>query len=715
MSESTWHPLTRGKTKCPIVGQPEELAQNELPTFGAILRAYLWHRNDIKTTAKDPPHKIIAENLISKLINVWQSSSIPIVSRKRIYDMISNLHNQYKSLLKVNKNRRNSNSFKKKLQLFQEKLRQLFDIACCKCTDFEKCTCVKENKVPQTEIPFLTDQRGLRAMVIGGMDKKTTTANINKISRRLKDCSNLTKEKTSEITFESVELGSSNSSSTTNTDVSDFEEELTNRLKLSTKKKKIKDLPSLGAVCDRTGISNRSAALLATSVLQDHGIISEENKDSIIDRHKVSRQRSKSRKTQKDSKQQIPIKALYFDGRKDKTLTQIEKGAKKSLNIITEEHITMLQEPGSEFIGHVTPTSGSALNITTAIINYLERENIDTAELKAVGCDGTVTNTGLKNGIISCIERILGRPLQWVICLLHGNELPLRHLVTSLDGKTSGPAGLTGEIGKQLNDCEKLPVANYASVHSDYFNTFPNINDLSTDQQYLLDICKAISQGTCEESLANRSPGKMAHSRWVTTANRILRLYISTENPSKNMIEIVTFIMHVYSPMWFKIKSQPSLIYGAKHIHETIVRMRNLSVQTQDIVKPVLQRNGYFCHPENILISMVADDRSHIRELGWRRILKARKSKNLAEVRSFKVPPIKFDAENYFDMIEWQDDITEPPLTKEISESHIAELIKSQEAYQGITDIPCHTQAVERLIKLVTEASEKVCGEERRD
>lgn len=64
---------------------------------------------------------------------------------------------------------------------------------------------------------------------------------------------------------------------------------------------------------------------------------------------------------------------LYFDGGKDKTRTQEKRGAKKSLNIIAEEHIALLQEPGSEFLGHVTPTSGSALNITTAIMKYLEK------------------------------------------------------------------------------------------------------------------------------------------------------------------------------------------------------------------------------------------------------------------------------------------------------------------------------------------------------
>ena len=38
------------------------------------------------------------------------------------------------------------------------------------------------------------------------------------------------------------------------------------------------------------------------------------------------------------------------------------------------------------------------------------------------------TMTGCKNGAIRCIEEILGRPLQWAICLLHLNEVPLRQV-----------------------------------------------------------------------------------------------------------------------------------------------------------------------------------------------------------------------------------------------------------------------------------------------
>ena len=73
-------------------------------------------------------------------------------------------------------------------------------------------------------------------------------------------------------------------------------------------------------------------------------------------------------------------------------------------------------------------------------------------ELKAVGCDGTVINTGSKNGVIRQLEMFTAHPLQWHICLLHTNELPLQHLIQHLDGKTNDPRGFSGAIGKMLEN-----------------------------------------------------------------------------------------------------------------------------------------------------------------------------------------------------------------------------------------------------------------------
>ena len=46
---------------------------------------------------------------------------------------------------------------------------------------------------------------------------------------------------------------------------------------------------------------------------------------------------------------------------------------------------------------------------------------------------------------------------------------------------------------------------------------------LSTDQKYLYAICQAVVSGYFPVDLIHKCPGKMAHSRWLTTANRILR------------------------------------------------------------------------------------------------------------------------------------------------------------------------------------------------
>jgi hypothetical protein len=112
-----------------------------------------------------------------------------------------------------------------------------------------------------------------------------------------------------------------------------------------------------------------------------------------------------------------------------------------------EEHYTLVQEPQSKYIGHVCVPNGESKTIKDAIIGYFARSKTSLQHLVAVGCDGTVVNTGITGGVIRLLELELGRPLQWFICLLHANELPLRHLFLKLDGVTQGPRSMSGPIG----------------------------------------------------------------------------------------------------------------------------------------------------------------------------------------------------------------------------------------------------------------------------
>ena len=75
------------------------------------------------------------------------------------------------------------------------------------------------------------------------------------------------------------------------------------------------------------------------------------------------------------------------------------------------------------------------------------------------------------------------------------------------------------------------------------------------------------------------------------------------------------------------------------------------------------------------------------------------------------VPKINFGASTYYDMIEW-DNITEPPLTKDISRESIMDCLnrKQFDVELKFVNLPSHTQAVDRHIKLVTEVSSRVSG-----
>ncbi|GBL76682.1 hypothetical protein AVEN_53380-1 [Araneus ventricosus] len=168
---------------------------------------------------------------------------------------------------------------------------------------------------------------------------------------------------------------------------------------------------------------------------------------------------------------------------------------------------------------------------------------------------------------------------------------------------------------------------------------------MSKDQQYLLDILNAITLGHCPEYFANRDPGPLFHSRWLTVVNRVFRLYIISTDPSGNLKEIVSFILKSYIPVWFAIKKGKYFTDGPKHVFQAIQTSWYLFDELLQVFDPVMQRNAFFEHTENVLLVMLIDEREHIRELDYRRILKARQIVTEKKTfRNFVPPKINFQA-----------------------------------------------------------------------
>lgn len=155
--------------------------------------------------------------------------------------------------------------------------------------------------------------------------------------------------------------------------------------------------------------------------------------------------------------------------------------------------------------------------------------------------------------------------------------------------------------------------------------------------------------------------------------------------------------MQVYAPMWFSIKKMPYVQDGARLLCKTLQAVKQFDSKIKYIVLPVINRNGYFAHPENILLAMVGDERPHIRELGWRRIKRARcdSSESNKDIRKFQIPKINSNCEDYVNLINWADVIiSEPPITRGLSDEDIERNIVSKEHFSSVK-FPLHTQAVE--------------------
>ena len=102
--------------------------------------------------------------------------------------------------------------------------------------------------------------------------------------------------------------------------------------------------------------------------------------------------------------------------------------------------------------------------------------------------------------------------------------------------------------------------------------------------------------------------------------------------------------MKVYAPMWFHIKRRWACIHGPLHIADTLSRVSELDQTTQDVVIPVIQRNAYFAHPENVLLAMVQDSNADTRGEGWTMIQTARKAKTGSEKKSTYVISLQVES-----------------------------------------------------------------------
>lgn len=126
------------------------------------------------------------------------------------------------------------------------------------------------------------------------------------------------------------------------------------------------------------------------------------------------------------------------------------------------------------------------------------------------------------------------------------------------------------------------------------------------------------------------------------------------------------------APAWFTININWKLKFAAKNFYFIVKSTRYLDDSNKANVDPVLRRNAFAAHAENILLAMVCDEGDFTRKIGYRRILAARNFCHRFGVRRFKVPDINLNANHFTGLIDGNRfGRIEPPLNKHLTNEEL--------------------------------------------
>ena len=88
--------VSRSKNRCPLLGGPQLLKENTLPTVEDVLKHYLQLYSTFKVD-KNEPHGL-ATKVIDDVLHIWESSSLPTISKQRAKEIFQNYLQKYKNL-----------------------------------------------------------------------------------------------------------------------------------------------------------------------------------------------------------------------------------------------------------------------------------------------------------------------------------------------------------------------------------------------------------------------------------------------------------------------------------------------------------------------------------------------------------------------------------------------------------------------------------------
>ena len=343
------------------------------------------------------------------------------------------------------------------------------------------------------------------------------------------------------------------------------------------------------------------------------------------------------------------ISSLYYD-------SKISKAVEKSNRPGKIDICTMITEPNTSFIGDFEPEKGDGKTVGTNLFNTIEKTN-SLDSIKVIGCDGCPVNTGPFGGANATVELNLKRALSQSVCLKHFLELLPRHLVTCMDGPTTGDKSFKGKLGKEfpkmsqkdyLKSFSNFELISEAKEIADEYKDLILFGDLdklmlNADTKFMLHMWLLLVYGKdmlkhLPKNFEKSPTGPLSFARFTTLCNAIVRLYSQTSKSkcSKVLKRLATIMCVWYIPLDLAIRLKPHVKDGIKHYFYAVklarqffertefvskikksVNKRKVTYKTSEweIAKKEFMINGFFCTVEWALFSAVVDSDTKYKEI----------------------------------------------------------------------------------------------------
>ena len=477
-----------------FVGTPEELPLADLPTRRNVLQKMMLEKLNDPRYERHIPTMELAGKTGRAVLSLWTQMNTQmtraLVKEKEVIRRVFLLWTRMEEVTSGGKKKASGKRKKygqagEERKAFLANLDKLFDIVSCQCpmlscSEFGcsddckdrihiNCSCPKENRIPALELEFINDQRSKTGVkgkfMIAGRDKKETACQQKLLLRQQKEEQRKERREEKEAAKEK-ELFERHREHEMAQDIllQEWEESLPDKPTLDANmnsnwagQQNREHFPLTVMAAMRGGVSQRTLANILSSFVVDMGLATKEDPHLLVEQAKVAREQEREMTRliarAEEWMRSSGIDAILFDGKDEKAKAWVTLPCgTKVIRHVKEDHISLTDAEG-EFLMHFTREKVDGVRagqvIALRISSFLKTFGIDKT-LKMIGADSTNLNTGSKEGAIALLERQLGKRLVWSICMLHTNELPLRHLIKHLDGPTGSGNTLSGPAGRLL-------------------------------------------------------------------------------------------------------------------------------------------------------------------------------------------------------------------------------------------------------------------------